>query len=839
MAKLTDQLSTDMSIKPVREPPAPSTGLATGLNAISKAIDIFADTNKQNTANAVAKATAARQAKADTYKNQENRIPYETLLAERRAQDAAANSGGVDVNSPLRVNTDFSVFDRPSEGLPGDLQAYADSVASKLDNVKVSVEQGRLPAISYNAALNKEFMSLANRYPDHVDGITKYFGELGLKPSLARQGLDEQDQHAAVINDRQEWEKGAYKKGMESLNPEVSSTMSREDVIAAGAAASHTEYELEQVTKRASLAQTNQAISAAERKAIEGDTEDKITQTMVIDAYNQSGPMITALQSVMLSLDKADLPTQQAGFQELSVKYEQWTQSYRAQALARASASGLKGEKFTQLMSGIDTMIDRGKTMFSGDFSLAKANANALTAITTATKMKVAEAMPVYFALQSMGIGAAEIQAVSGGLQSNPALAEKLRKEMAGFSTEFGEEKASTHLMNVVKLLKGENTIQDYTPTQARMVMPTLYTAASRLATDYGRGSKDVPADTMLNSVGNIISAARTVGPGSGLETWTVATGGAAGRDTRRALIRASKDPVHNDMAEAVISGSRAASASILDAMKPAMATTNINGWSVKINKDGRAIALRNLVPVGGYDVNLKAGTSRVKMGLTTTAIPADISNYVKTFNTNLDNLVELNQHDPSGIKKATPLEIQKFYSQGIVSESMRSSSESISAKDEIDKNMSKLDSFFNNVPGMNEQIDNPGLVEKPRVMNYEARAAGFKAVPDSVETLGHASEFAKQVNKAGVASSAMGTYQIVGQTLREFAPKVFGEDWENVAFTPANQDKVAEAIFNERKSTAASLKSTWVSLSLADAERVRKMPWSQAKEIIARGESG
>jgi hypothetical protein len=125
------------------------------------------------------------------------------------------------------------------------------------------------------------------------------------------------------------------------------------------------------------------------------------------------------------------------------------------------------------------------------------------------------------------------------------------------------------------------------------------------------------------------------------------------------------------------------------------------------------------------------------------------------------------------------------------------------------------------------------------RVMNFEARAAGFQSVPATVRTLGQASDFAQEVNRAGVRSSAMGTYQIVGDTLRRYAPRVFGEGWRNVDFTPENQERIAQAIFNDNRGSASALRGQWVSLSQEDAERVRQMPWAQARVEIARRESG
>jgi hypothetical protein len=130
------------------------------------------------------------------------------------------------------------------------------------------------------------------------------------------------------------------------------------------------------------------------------------------------------------------------------------------------------------------------------------------------------------------------------------------------------------------------------------------------------------------------------------------------------------------------------------------------------------------------------------------------------------------------------------------------------------------------------------GSGDPTRIMNYQAAGAGFTTVPDSVKTLGQASDFARQVNRAGVPSSAMGVYQIVGQTLRNYAPRVLGDNWQQAAYSFENQDKIAEAIFNDHRGSADALRRQWVSLTPTEAERVRKLPWEQAREVIARGES-
>lgn len=145
-------------------------------------------------------------------------------------------------------------------------------------------------------------------------------------------------------------------------------------------------------------------------------------------------------------------------------------------------------------------------------------------------------------------------------------------------------------------------------------------------------------------------------------------------------------------------------------------------------------------------------------------------------------------------------------------------------------------------VPGQSTAPTNETFTPAPgadRVMNYQARAHGFQSVPAEVQTLGQASDFASRVNQAGVPSSAMGLFQITGDTLRHFAPQVFGTNWRDQAFNPETQDRVAEAIFNSSKDSATSLHNRWSSLTIAEAERVRHLPWAQARVEIMQGESG
>lgn len=85
--------------------------------------------------------------------------------------------------------------------------------------------------------------------------------------------------------------------------------------------------------------------------------------------------------------------------------------------------------------------------------------------------------------------------------------------------------------------------------------------------------------------------------------------------------------------------------------------------------------------------------------------------------------------------------------------------------------------------------------------------------------------------------TSAMGAYQFTQQTLKDYAPKVLGKDWETQSFSPENQEKLAKAIFEDRKD--GNLKSTWAALPDATPGAYKNMSWDQVRNEITRREVG
>lgn len=83
--------------------------------------------------------------------------------------------------------------------------------------------------------------------------------------------------------------------------------------------------------------------------------------------------------------------------------------------------------------------------------------------------------------------------------------------------------------------------------------------------------------------------------------------------------------------------------------------------------------------------------------------------------------------------------------------------------------------------------------------------------------------------------NSPVGRYQINKATLEQYGPKVLGENWKDQPMSPENQERLAEALYNDRK--GGDLTKTWAALNNSKASAYKDVPWSEARKEIAGGE--
>jgi hypothetical protein len=84
--------------------------------------------------------------------------------------------------------------------------------------------------------------------------------------------------------------------------------------------------------------------------------------------------------------------------------------------------------------------------------------------------------------------------------------------------------------------------------------------------------------------------------------------------------------------------------------------------------------------------------------------------------------------------------------------------------------------------------------------------------------------------------TGAVGTYQIVYETLKDYAPKVFGANWRNQIFTADAQEQLAKAIYEDVK--GGNLKDTWAGLPNNRPGEYANVPFEQIRDTIIQVES-
>lgn len=84
---------------------------------------------------------------------------------------------------------------------------------------------------------------------------------------------------------------------------------------------------------------------------------------------------------------------------------------------------------------------------------------------------------------------------------------------------------------------------------------------------------------------------------------------------------------------------------------------------------------------------------------------------------------------------------------------------------------------------------------------------------------------------------SPVGAFQINQATLKDFGPKVLGENWQEQPMSAENQEKIGKAIFEERK--GGDLSKTWASLPNSSPGAYKNFTWDEMRSVLSQGEVG
>lgn len=856
MAELTTQLEDINYTPPIRDPGANANGTATALNFFGNALETFSQSNRERSAKKAEAARLKRQQDADARDAQGRDAYKQTVLGFQdinaglsQPQEVQQPDTGInlDVNSEEQASgvVDQIFGGAQQTGLAAPLKQQVFDTAGRIKSIETAASQGRMPAISVTAETERLVRGLLNKYPDSAQDIIKAMGDIGVKSSFLQDIQDEQAQHKFTLEEGQKFEQSNYELGMKVTPTDMLPNMTREQVIAAGIAAGHQEYQLEQLTKQAELQSKQTSTDVAARNMQQEDLNKGIAQNLVINAYNTAGPIMASLNKQLVTIRSLPQQEQAEAFNAIGAQINAISQRQINEARAKAVAAGMDPAKVEGFVSQVSGVWNQAKGMFSGDFSVAQQQMNTLNNFKNGLKLQAMDSgkmMRAYFGLQQLGFSRDVLDNFVTGIGTDPKLMADFRSEVMGFVEDFDNNRASSRILRLGALLRGEGTLAGADSNTLREQLPALMKTTLGNAQSYINNRSPDTGDAVLNGVSNIVIATQTLTPSSGVAAFQNATTGFAGPVPRAAIAIAAAQGEGGMKEEArqVVIASQAASARMLDLMRPGLTRANVNGWAVKFNER-----------TGKYEAD--GSKARMSPGLaaaaslgevvpsSTSPLPDSIRQWVSLANTHLENVTRLNapQINDNPIK-GTSLEVATFFATDKPTKAM------LKEQEQGSSGRSAAGQARDAVRGIQDALDRelgrdfePISSGADRVMNYEAAAAGFKTVPSSIQTLGDASDFAKSVNKAGVASSAMGTFQITGETMRDFAPKVLGANWREQPYTAETQTRLAEAIFNASKGSAEALRNRWVSLSLAEAEQVRKMPVRDALQIIAQKESG
>jgi hypothetical protein len=140
-----------------------------------------------------------------------------------------------------------------------------------------------------------------------------------------------------------------------------------------------------------------------------------------------------------------------------------------------------------------------------------------------------------------------------------------------------------------------------------------------------------------------------------------------------------------------------------------------------------------------------------------------------------------------------------------------------------------------------------PGVSGNTADVVYGFGRFGSPPKPLSQSTIGEVQDFQRNTlipntrGKIGAGpdkgTGAVGTYQLVYGTLKDYAPKVFGPNWRNQPFTAAAQEQLAKAIYEDVRS--GDLSKTWAGLPSNRPGQYANVPWEQVRDTIISVETG
>lgn len=668
MAQVTDRLPLTNTTNRIIEDPAPVPVLGEIASFIGDTVEGFSSLMKERAADRAARKKAEDEARRRA-------VVSETFTAIQNAEQMTLETPqpaapvGVPVER-LNLNPETGrVFEGKDPVVNPDIERDVAKSAIKLTNVDTAVNQGRMPGVSMSAALTSEFNRLRAKFPGEEEVILDLMKKAGVDTNLFQIGRDAADRHEFEREQGQEqldWSRdvrNGYIKTALDHGGEGIEKMSEPQLVAHGMAITQAQNELAQGKILLDMAKTRGDIEESKRVRQERDGNLTVKRALTTAMFANSAPIAGQLQDLLGVLSTPDVtePEQQKRFQLFSGRVNGMIEQSINNSVMAAQAAGYTGD-LTELRSEWTAMWKGVRDSFVGEFSNAKTNMAALTAVRTTLDLELHETLPFYMALKQAGI---DPETIPGVLESlSPDLISGLHEEVKGFNLDYRADRASERMINIVKLMRGEATLRDWSYDRAKREMPSLFKINKTLVTDYSNG-KINEVDSVLNSLGNLTFAANSVKT-SGSSTDNFYASVSLSGNSIAALKRASSDPnADKEMVAATAQALRATHAHILNNVRANIPKLNEANPYFKIEWDDRngnyKIKPTGKSPGKGTVAGGAVGVAVRGSVLQAAKIPPEMERWVRIANMSLKSAIDVGKLDPT-TPKGTDLELRRWY---------------------------------------------------------------------------------------------------------------------------------------------------------------------------------
>lgn len=398
-------------------------------------------------------------------------------------------------------------------------QTAAQQAVADLSPSQAAVRQGRVTRDALELRTETQLRALIAAHPGSANVIVDQFRQNGLLSPLMRSYTEaadavRTDEQSYAINERHLVEVAQNELGLQ-ITPDMPNAM-RERIL---------NTTREHIAAR-TADQENTARFTAERARVNATREDQnhareeYSRGALSAGLNAASAQLSALQVAITQLVDSDLPD--------NVKDQRLSQLV---AQIESGANLQYNNFITQhpdmssadqqtLRDSVTRYIGSMRELVTGPNSIVQQRVRTQQLIQTNLGINAAQAMPFYTRMKGILGSNAAADALFQTLASNPDLTNRMRQELQGYSQlEPGAQ--AVRMNNIANIIAGRTNIRDYSPAEARQMIPTVVGTLHNLAANpAARNGTDANAHIAgVTAIGQIANVAIDAVPQWGVQT--------------------------------------------------------------------------------------------------------------------------------------------------------------------------------------------------------------------------------------------------------------------------------------------------------------------------------